>query len=168
MEKKKEYLKTIFTKGIKNEKVLLALLGIALLIVLCIPVSNEPKEEEQEKPDINATDYYTWYQSYLEQRIESVLNSTSEIGSVKVMITLKNTTEKVLETEGREDDKNVVREENSGRKVPYVVQEKLPEVAGVVIVAKNGDNPVIISEITQAVEALLSVSMHRIKVLKMK
>lgn len=170
MEKEKDFLKKIFGKGIKNEKILLVLLVAALLLVLALPVAdNSSGNAAATGSESNIRDDdYTWYQEYLEKRLTKLLTQTYNIGKVEVMITLKNTTEKVLETEGKEDDKSVVRTEEQNRKIPYVVQEKMPQVAGVVVVAQNGDNPGIISEITQAVEALLSVSTHRIKVLKMK
>jgi stage III sporulation protein AG len=40
-------------------------------------------------------------------------------------------------------------------------------VCGVIIVAKGGDNGTVVTQITEAVEALLGLPAHKIKVLKM-
>ena len=42
-----------------------------------------------------------------------------------------------------------------------------PEVLGVLVVAKGGDNPVTVREITEAVQALFGIEVHKIKVMKM-
>ncbi|MFR7444694.1 MAG: hypothetical protein ACLUUO_16185 [Sellimonas intestinalis] len=39
---------------------------------------------------------------------------------------------------------------------------------GVVVLCEGGDQPVVVQEITEAVEALFSVESHKIKVVKMK
>lgn len=169
MEKKKDLFKNVLNGNIKNDKLLLILAGIALLIILMLPTSNKaPQDTVDTQTTVYDYNNYTWYQEYLEQRLTEVLINTCNIGNAKVMITLKNTPEKILEMEGSPDDKSAVRVEDSYKKTPYITMEKLPEVAGVVVVAQNGDQPEIISEITQAVEALLSVPTHRIKVLKIK
>ncbi len=45
--------------------------------------------------------------------------------------------------------------------------ENMPEIEGVVVVAQGGGEPTVVSEITSAIEALLGVPAHKIKVLKM-
>ena len=45
--------------------------------------------------------------------------------------------------------------------------ENMPEVEGVMIVAQGGGDGVIAANITSAVESLLGVPVHKIKVLKM-
>ena len=49
--------------------------------------------------------------------------------------------------------------------VTYDSGGKIPE--GVIIVAKGGDNGTVATEITNAIEALLGLPAHKIKVLKM-
>ena len=58
--------------------------------------------------------------------------------------------------------------ENGNETYPYVQKEKLPTVEGVVVVAEGGANPRVVSDISEAVQALLPVEVHRIKVVKME
>lgn len=48
-----------------------------------------------------------------------------------------------------------------------MVQEQYPQVTGVLVAAKGGDNPVVVQNIREAVEALFQVEPHKIKVMKM-
>ena len=50
---------------------------------------------------------------------------------------------------------------------PYVTKENMPEVEGIVIVAKGGGDGNVCADITAAAEALLGVPAHKIKGLKM-
>ena len=54
-----------------------------------------------------------------------------------------------------------------GNQSPYVSQEQYPQVTGVLVVAKGGDDPIVIQNIQEAVEALFQVEPHKIKVMKM-
>ena len=50
---------------------------------------------------------------------------------------------------------------------PYVTMEKMPEIEGIIIVAQGGGDGTVATNITSAVEALLNVPAHKIKILKM-
>lgn len=191
MGKEKDLFKKFLPKGIKNEKLVLVILGVALVLVMAMPVKDKDDDNgsaAQNDGSLSQTQIQD-YGQYLEDRLTKLLSDVYNVGEVKVMVTLKNTSQKVLKMQGeyiensvteengdgsrRENhenskDENVVYTEQSSSKIPYVVEEIMPEIAGVVVIAGNGDDPVTVSEITQAVEALLSVPAHKIKVLKMK
>ena len=57
--------------------------------------------------------------------------------------------------------------ENGSEKQPYVTKEVLPKVEGVLVVAEGGDDPRVISDISDTVMALFRVEAHKIKVVKM-
>lgn len=192
MGKEKDLLKKFFQKGVKNEKLVLIILGAILVLVMALPVQDKDSKKSTSGTGSDESVSRTEgkdYGEYLEDRLTQMLSNVYNVGDVKVMVTLKNTSQKVLEMQGEyaensmteEDgeggkrtsyenskDEGVVYTEEQNSKIPYVVEEKMPEIAGVVIIAQNGDDPVTVSEITQAVEALLSVPTHKIKVLKMK
>ena len=46
--------------------------------------------------------------------------------------------------------------------------EIYPEIRGVLVIAKGGDDPALVQQIQEAVMALFHVDAHKIKVLKMK
>ena len=48
---------------------------------------------------------------------------------------------------------------------PFVAEQVLPEIRGVLIVAKGVENITLAMEITEAVSATLGVPVHRVKVL---
>ena len=56
--------------------------------------------------------------------------------------------------------------ENGSEKQPYVTKEVLPKVEGVLVVAEGGDDPRVISDISDTVMALFRVEAHKIKVMK--
>ena len=56
-------------------------------------------------------------------------------------------------------------EENHSSKIE---KEDKPEIQGVLIVAEGAGNVEVVSEITDAVSALLGISVNKIKVLKME
>lgn len=128
------------------------------------------------------------YAEYLEEKLEAVLSRMDGVGDVEVMVTVSDMGERVVEKDtngtktvttevdsaggNRTVSENTAEEEtiyveNGDEKYPYVQKEKMPTVEGVVVVAQGGGNSVVVSNISEAVEALLPVEAHRIKVVKM-
>ena len=128
------------------------------------------------------------YAEYLEEKLENVLEQMEGVGKVSVMITMSDTGEYVVEkdtnrvtsitTEGDSEGGNRTVSESSENETtiyvemdnetyPYVQKEKVPTVEGVVVVAQGGGNSMVVSNISDAVKALLPVEAHRIKVVKM-
>jgi stage III sporulation protein AG len=56
----------------------------------------------------------------------------------------------------------------SGKRIPVVTKTYHPEIMGVVVVADGAGSNLIRQNITDAVEALLGIPVHRIRVLKRK
>lgn len=128
------------------------------------------------------------YTEYLEEKLEAVLGQMEGVGDVEVMITISDMGECVVEkdtnsvaTVTTEEDsvggsrtvsETTVEEatiyvEKGDETYPYIQKEKMPTVEGVVVVAQGGGNSVVVSNISEAVKALLPVEAHRIKVVKM-
>lgn len=128
------------------------------------------------------------YEERLEKRIRELLRSVEGVGQVDVMVVLKSTGQKVLRVD-RSDSSTVTKETDSagGRREiresqseettvlpqsggssngPVVEKELSPEISGIVISADGGGSPEVCSEISQAMEALLGLPAHKIKVLK--
>lgn len=137
----------------------------------------------------NANNTEETYLVALEKKLEGVLGKVEGIGSVEVMITLKGSKELVTlkdspytqesgnENDGEggsrqnskidKDDSTVIVNSGNGESMPYVIKEIEPEVAGVVVIAQGGDNGIIKTEITEAVQVLFNIPVHKIKVMKM-
>lgn len=139
-----------------------------------------------ENTDTNADGYV----EKLEKRLEDMLCSVEGAGKVKVMITLKSTSQKEVLTEepytekrvseddgdgGSRDtyeksqDYNVIFQENTdGGTIPFVVSESSPKVEGVAVIAEGGDSPVVKEKITNIIKALFGIEINKIAVGKMK
>lgn len=161
--------------------VLMAFAGI-LLLVLSMPQKQESQiEQEESKLEITENDAYI---EAMERKLEETLKTIAGVGKVEVMLTLESSKEAVLnkdtQTEQekmKEDTKtnDVIKEneetvltENSGNQQPYIIKEIEPKVAGVVVVLEGGGNPVIVKEVTEAVQVLFHLEVNKIKVLKME
>lgn len=192
--------KSIMQKAVKlkekvKDKAVILLLAGLLLLVVTFPVSGTRTQTDQEgsakkgetgNTGLNDQDYA----SAMEARLEEILSSVSGVGKTEVMVTLKSTSEKVVEKDRQSDSESVTEEDSQGGtrstvrtsssgttvfdggtgdegESPYVTKELTPEIEGVVVLAQGGDRPEIIQNITGAVQALFSVETHKIKVMKL-
>lgn len=134
---------------------------------------------------------YMWEQEQyirkMEAKAESLLSGVNGAGQVKVMITLRASSEQVVEkdmpvtrsqtseqdsqggsrmvSEFTTEDATVYRKGN-GYEEPYVVKTLSPSVEGVVVVAEGAGNGEVSKNLSEAVQILFGVEAHRVKVLK--
>lgn len=206
----KENRKESIVKFLKNKNNLLVivLLGV-LLMVIAIPVdtagtggkstsgSNNNGSYQTKNTGIkdgettgSVTDYVWEQEQYIkemEAKAESLLSGVSGAGQVKVMITLRASSEQVVEkdmpvtrsqtseqdsqggsrmvSEFATEDATVYRKGN-GYEEPYVVKTLSPSVEGVVVVAEGAGNGEVSRNLSEAVQILFGVEAHRVKVLK--
>ena len=139
-------------------------------------------EDKQEKSEAEA------YTAYLEEKLEKVLGKMEGVGRVKVMITLSDYGESIVEkdtvditntvdeidsnggsrsTLEREIQVETVQVENDSGTYPYVGKEILPSIEGIVVVAEGGGNATVVSQISRAAMALFPIEAHKIIVVKM-
>lgn len=149
----------------KKEKLVVILLFGLLLMIAALPVKEKKeqagKEEVQERETmISDADW----QEKMEKRLTQVLEKVEGVGDTEVFLTCSGTEKKVVE---KDETESVYEKDARGNQSPYVVQEQYPQVTGVVVAAKGGDNPVVVQNIREAVEALFQVEPHKIKVMKM-
>lgn len=190
------FLKTGKLSQEKKEKaVIVFLLGVFFLLI-ATPFSNYSdkkeketgKKEETVSEEILKKDENDAYIERLENKLEKTIGGMEGAGNVLVMITLKDNGEKILDKnqpyesevsksreEGRESETNSVRSdqatvlvEKEGDTLPIVVQERYPEIEGVVVVCEGGDNNSLALRIKEAVSALFSIDSHKIVVCKLK
>ena len=130
------------------------------------------------------------YVENLEKRVEEKLSGMAGAGKVQVMITVSDTGTEILEkdteinaadleetddaggrrknTESGQREEAVYFRDAEGNEIPYVVQRKLPEVTGVVVIAEGAGNETVKENIIGAVGVLFNLNEHRIKVIRMK
>lgn len=169
----------------------LALVGICgiFLVLVSFPVKKEEtgKQETENVQSRESKSDNDIYVAKMENRLKMALEKVQGVGNVKVMITLAASRESVVnkdtpyEKETEQQDGNekktmkkesgqeetVLVEENGGQK-PYIIKEYEPEIEGVMVVIEGGDDPVVVRQVSDAVQALFPVEAHKIKVLKME
>ena len=173
----------------KSDWIAIALAGV-LILIIAMPLS--PKQSDSESTagqetagavsDSGSTQgSQNAYAAALERRLKQVLGQMEGVGKAEVMITLSDSGETIVEkdqkeqtnrigesdasggtrtTTDQETEETTVYVENGSEKHPYVTKEVLPK-------AEGGDDPRVISDISDTVMALFRVEAHKIKVVKM-
>lgn len=129
------------------------------------------------------------YAKNLESRLTEALSGISGVGKVRVMITLKSSAELVVEKEmpverssTTETDslggsrivhtdkmgETVVYSSSGNDREPYVVKTYVPQIEGVLVVAEGAGSGTVNRTITDVVQALFDVEIHKVKVVKME
>ncbi len=190
---KGRFLIKIPERFLKKDNLLILLLGGILLLVIAIPVNDKEKKVEEEEAGINRSmitegnEMIERYTQYLESQLEEILSLTENAGKIRVMITLEDGGEKVIEKDTESTSESVDEEDSAGgsrtsnsssvKEVtiydnnsengnPYISKEKSPVVSGVLVIAQGGDNAVVVRNITEAIQALFDIDTHKIKVIK--
>ena len=70
--------------------------------------------------------------------------------------------------EASRSEVSVYTKDDTGQDIPWVIKEIEPEIEGVLVAAEGGADEVVAGEITQAVQVLFDIPVHKIKVVKMK
>lgn len=184
-----------YWKGLGRNQWLLVLLVGILLMVIVLPV--EKKEEKKKETTEQLTEQIAesskgqWeeYKEEVEVELEEILAQMQGVGRVEVMVTFEGTGELVVEKDNPQTQSNVQEEDSSGgtrttkessweestvytqqdgSSEPYVIKELAPKLEGVLVIAEGGNNAVVAKNISEAVQALFPIEVHKIKVVKMK
>ena len=150
-----------FPDKLKKEYLAVALLVGILCLILAIPVKKETINEtntaiEEKNEDLKEG---AW-QEQIQARLQNMLNESEGAGETKVFLTFENSWENVVE---KDENQTVFQKDATGNQTPYVKMQKYPKISGVLILAKGADNPVVVQNIQEAVQALFQVEAHRIK-----
>lgn len=135
-------------------------------------------------------DYDLSYLSYWENKLEESLSYIEGAGEVEVLITLRESEERILEkdiplelSETAEEDaeggKRTIREIHhedttvytvnaQGQNVPYVSKIIQPVVEGVVVIAQGGDSALVKENIIETIQVLFGIDANKIRVVKRK
>lgn len=174
----------------KTQLLILLLFGI-LLLVIALPTSpsssddstlnplqSSPEDSDSSTSTSAAADEQA-YESLMEDKVERVLSEVDGVGKVSVMLTLKSSTEQVIEKDSTSDSvasdegsqnssskTSIYKQDSDGNQIPYVKKELTPQIEGVIVIADGGDNSVVVQNISEAMQALFGVEAHKIKIMK--
>lgn len=160
----------------KENLVVLVLTGI-LLSVIALPVKEKDsaavqetgvaikasEDHEEEKVAVSATDVQD-YISRIESKLESLLSEIEGAGKVRVMITIQESETLIVEKDKSGENEKTIYEDRSGSSIPYVIKTIYPKIEGVVVIAEGANTGKVKQHITEAIQALFDISIHKIKV----
>lgn len=125
----------------------------------------------------------------LEERLETILGKIQGVGSVNVFINysessqtvaMYNENSKISTTEETDTsggtrkveqtdlNKEIVYQEENGKKTPILQKTLQPKIEGAIITAKGASNVNVKTNIIQAVEAATGLATHKIQVFEME
>ncbi len=186
-------------KKIRKDQCLIVILLGVLLCVISLPVEKSTvksdisdraddkiSEHKQSATGNESADYVREW----EKKLEESLLYIEGAGQVKVLITLKESEQKILAKDGTEDisettetdasggsrrmtenrmEKNTVYTvDERGQDLPYVVKTITPTVEGVVVIAQGADIPRVRQNIIESIQVLFDIDMNKITIVKMK
>lgn len=147
-------------------------------------------EENMSEEVVDASSTLNVYIQNQEERLERILEQIDGAGRVEVMIRAEASKEYVVEkditnsessvtetdSEGgtrqnfglERRESSVFTKDTSGNDIPWVIKELEPTIEGVLVAVQGADQESVASEITQAVQVLFDIPVHKIKVVKMK
>lgn len=194
-----------FKKWFKKENLIVLILVGALLVIIALPTKGDEGSESgsdtqagvQNPTVVSAEDDAAEAAAYsddeyarqLEQRLEDILSGMEGVGQVNVMITLKSSTEQIVEKEQpylrssttesdsqggnrlvsqTEMEENTVYKTDGSISEPYVIKTLPPKIEGVVVVAQGAGTGTVNRIIVETVQALFGVEAHKVKVVKME
>ncbi len=178
----------------KKEQLLTAVLVVVILLLAFWPSAADHEEQEKQQteevqPQVEATETNADERKKLEDELKRILLQVDGVGEVDVAVTMESTGRKLVEkdvplsessvdetgngTNSKKESKNseeatVYLENADGTKAPYVIEETMPVVRGVLVVAQGADDPQVVAEIKEAAMALFHLEAHKIKVMKKK
>ena len=195
----------------KNNLLALVLAGV-LLMVIALPIDNGKKNEKaSEKEGIasentnNGSYLYAEeentgaqgqlymgsaeeYTAMMEKKLEELLGQMEGAGEVRVIITLRSSSEKIVEkdapvsrTDTAEADsgggtrtvnsvetgESTVYANEGSYSEPYVIKTISPQVEGVVVLAEGAGSGSVSKNIVDVIQVLFGIDAHQVKVIKL-
>lgn len=183
-----------FGKQRKKEQLLTAVLVVVILLLAFWPSAADHEKQEKQQTEevqtqVQAEETNADERKKLEDDLKRILLQVEGVGEVDVAVTMESTGRKLVEkdvplsessvdetgngTNSKKESKNseeatVYLENADGTKTPYVIEETMPVVRGVLVVAQGADDPQVVAEIKEAAMALFHLEAHKIKVMKRK
>ena len=207
MEDGKKFAEKIMGgKKLRKDQCLIIILAGILLCVIALPVKSGKTESgisdiingkiENHISDTGENSYAGMeettdsYADYWEEKLEEALKYVEGVGKVRVLITLKESEQKIVEKDGSEtysdtsekdaaggsrivgesriEKSTIYTMDDRGQNVPYVTMTIPPAVEGVVVIAQGAQKQSVQENIIGAIQVLFDIDVNKIKIVKMK
>ena len=200
-------------KKLRKDQLLIMILSGILLCVIALPGKEKDTASSGDKSGISDRNFVTMeqgaqvqeesdsvlqtgagdalsYTLYWEEKLTKSLSRIEGAGEVEVLITLKESEERVLEkdipeqvsetaetdaeggsrtiSERRQEEATVYTVNEAGQNVPYVSKVIQPVIEGVVVIAQGGDSEIVKQNIIETIQVLFGIEANKIRVVKMK
>lgn len=152
--------------------VILAFIGIVLLIIGNIDISDEKRTDTGEYPDLNGKYDMIEYSEYIEEKIEKLCLKIDGVSKVSVIVVLENGFEYVYAQNIRSENNSnsyyesseyLLTEVDGNENVVYITG-KSPKISGIGIVYSGDEDESIRLEIINLISAAFDVKKSRIYV----
>ncbi|CCQ95998.1 Sporulation stage III protein AG [[Clostridium] ultunense Esp] len=181
----KKYLAQINNKDLIKNLFIILIIGVILIIIADIFFQEKKGINSNLKleNEINYTSNIEMdYGAILENKLEHVLGQLKGVGSVKVMITLEDTVERIPafnttknnettnELDSQGGTREIIREDMTIQVVtgsegsPIVLKEIKPTVKGVIVIAEGAEDLEVKERLYQAVKTVLGLPGNRVEV----
>lgn len=165
-------------KKINLDKKTIIILIAGFLGILLLFFSEFSSQDDNDE-EIEAYNTDEEYCIYLENKIQSYIETIEGAGKTEVIITLSETTEYIYATDDKDvrknnansDDATIEKDyviiENNNNDVGLLIKTIEPKVRGVAVCCEGGDNTKVQQQIFSAIEALLDISTSNISISKL-
>ena len=156
----------------KNNSYIILIVLVGIIFMLSSG-DDDKKDTIQEK-----NDYFENYENY-QKDIENLLSKISGAGTVDVLVTYYESSEKNIAYETNkankqqkdgEDTKNYEIQTNSQAIMasgePFVSKIIYPKIQGVIVATKGADDPLVRTQISDAVTVAFGIAPHKVCIVK--
>jgi len=159
------------------------LIGLLLLCVTSLPGGGKSATSTQNPAQESIRIDLTAYEQQLEERLCGIIGAIAGAGEARVMLTLECGSEPIYAVQGKTDSKHSISdsstEESLSADKQYVIigsgagEQGLvlkmmePQVRGVAVICRGGDDIIVRQAIVEAVTAVLGVGANKVSVAKM-
>lgn len=136
----------------------LLLLGLAAGILLLILGNSAEASNTEEKAETEGFSFEA-YERELSERLEEMLTKVEGVSGVHVMLTLERGYSDEL---ARDGDEYLTVKSSDGAEGTVTLSRETPEVKGVAVICKGGDDPNVQKQIIEMIAALFDLPSSRI------
>ncbi|MBQ7756528.1 MAG: stage III sporulation protein AG [Oscillospiraceae bacterium] len=179
MKNKIKEIESKFKAFIDKDNRLKILFIIGIIGILLIFLSSFFEDEKTKETSVSQSSIDTNTDEFIEnteKELVNLLKDISGVGEVKVMVSVSGTTE--LEyaqelTKDNDEQSNSYKNqyvfiENNGEKEALVKKINKPQISGVCVVCRGGEDVKVIEKVTRAVATVLDISSTSICVMQLK